>query len=388
MTRTFSKLFGLAALRLGWLYAQPHVVDVLHRIRGPFNVSTPAQVAGIAALDDLEHQERARAHNERWLPWLAERLSALGLEVHPSVANFVLVGFDDGARDAAAASAWLEQRGVLARADGGLRATRVSAPVGRSRGREPGGDPGAPGVHGVSADPERPHFRRVALIGIGLINGSLALVLRRDGPRRRDRRLRPHRGDARQGQSARPRRSHDDGAARGGGRRRSRGDRHTGRRLRRGGRSHGAGSRPRHAIVTDVGSIKAEVIRAVVPHLPAPERFVAAHPVAGTEHSGPEAAFATLFERAPLHPDADRGHRSAGGARGRRPVARRRVHGRDHDARAPRPRARDHLASAAPDRLHHRRHRRRSRAAPSGRGPALRRRRLHRLHADRRLRIR
>ena len=116
MTRTFSKLFGLAALRLGWLYAQPHVVDVLHRIRGPFNVSTPAQVAGIAALDDLEHQERARAHNARWLPWLAERLSALGLEVHPSVANFVLVGFDDGARDAAAASAWLEQRGVLARA--------------------------------------------------------------------------------------------------------------------------------------------------------------------------------------------------------------------------------------------------------------------------------
>ena len=116
MTRTFSKLFGLAALRLGWLYAKPPVVDVLHRIRGPFNVSTPAQVAGLAALDDLEHQERARAHNERWLPWLVERLSALGLEVHPSVANFVLVGFDDGARDAAAASAWLEQRGELARA--------------------------------------------------------------------------------------------------------------------------------------------------------------------------------------------------------------------------------------------------------------------------------
>jgi histidinol-phosphate aminotransferase len=117
MTRTFSKLFGLAALRLGWLYAKPPVVDVLNRIRGPFNVGTPAQVAGIAALEDLEHQELARAHNERWLPWLAERLTDLGLEVHPSVANFVLVSFDDaGARDAAAASAWLEQRGVLARA--------------------------------------------------------------------------------------------------------------------------------------------------------------------------------------------------------------------------------------------------------------------------------
>jgi histidinol-phosphate aminotransferase len=79
-------------------------------------VSTPAQVAGIAALDDLDHQERAWTHNGRWLPWLSERLTTLGLEAHPSVANFVLVGFDDSARDAAAASAWLEQRGVLARA--------------------------------------------------------------------------------------------------------------------------------------------------------------------------------------------------------------------------------------------------------------------------------
>jgi histidinol-phosphate aminotransferase len=117
MTRTFSKLFGLAALRLGWLYAKPPVVDVLDRIRGPFNVGTPAQVAGIAALEDLAHQERAQAHNARWLPWLAERLAGLGLEAHPSVANFVLVSFDGaGARNAAAASAWLEQRGVLARA--------------------------------------------------------------------------------------------------------------------------------------------------------------------------------------------------------------------------------------------------------------------------------
>jgi histidinol-phosphate aminotransferase len=117
MTRTFSKLFGLAALRLGWLYAQPPVVDVLHRVRGPFNVGTPAQVAGVAALDDLEHQERARTHNDRWLPWLAQQLSGLGLEVHPSVANFVLVSFEDaGGRSAAAASAWLEQRGIIARA--------------------------------------------------------------------------------------------------------------------------------------------------------------------------------------------------------------------------------------------------------------------------------
>jgi histidinol-phosphate aminotransferase len=116
MTRTFSKLFGLAALRLGWLYAPAAVVDVLHRVRGPFNVGTPAQVAGIAALEDLNHQDRSLAHNDLWLPWLAEHLDALGLTVHPSIANFLLVEFDrDGARTAGAASAWLEDRGILAR---------------------------------------------------------------------------------------------------------------------------------------------------------------------------------------------------------------------------------------------------------------------------------
>ncbi len=116
MTRTFSKLFGLAALRLGWLYGPPAVVDVLNRLRGPFNVGAPAQVAGIAALEDLDHQERSRAHNDRWLPWLARALAELGLTVHPSIANFVLVEFAaEGARGAAAASAWLERDGIIAR---------------------------------------------------------------------------------------------------------------------------------------------------------------------------------------------------------------------------------------------------------------------------------
>lgn len=116
MTRTFSKLFGLAALRLGWLYAPAHVIDVLHRVRGPFNVSALAQTAGIAALEDLEHQEQERANNDRWRPWLAEQLASLGLRVPPSVGNFVLVGFADADRRSAhAASAWLEGHGILAR---------------------------------------------------------------------------------------------------------------------------------------------------------------------------------------------------------------------------------------------------------------------------------
>lgn len=120
MCRTFSKLFGLAALRLGWLVAPPGIVDVLNRVRGPFNVGTPAQVAGIAALEDADHQALARAHNDRWLPWLAKEIAALGITVHPSVGNFLLVEFDRAAgRDAAAAMAHLEKHGLIPRAMGG-----------------------------------------------------------------------------------------------------------------------------------------------------------------------------------------------------------------------------------------------------------------------------
>src|SRR5689334_4849572 len=69
MTRTFSKIHGLAALRLGWMYGPAHVVDALNRIRGPFNVNTPAMLAGIASMEDPGHVETSREHNARWLPW-------------------------------------------------------------------------------------------------------------------------------------------------------------------------------------------------------------------------------------------------------------------------------------------------------------------------------
>src|SRR5690242_11391739 len=104
MCRTFSKIHGLAALRLGWMYGPAHVVDAVNRIRGPFNVNTPAMVAGIAAIEDTEHIERSQAHNTRWLAWLSEEIGKLGLEVTPSVANFVLIHFPSSkgrtARDA------------------------------------------------------------------------------------------------------------------------------------------------------------------------------------------------------------------------------------------------------------------------------------------------
>src|SRR6476659_6518811 len=87
MTRTFSKIYGLAALRLGWMYGPAHVVDAVNRIRGPFNVNGPAIAAGIAAIRDTAHVEKSRAHNTRWLAWLTEEIGKLGLTVTPSAAN-------------------------------------------------------------------------------------------------------------------------------------------------------------------------------------------------------------------------------------------------------------------------------------------------------------
>jgi len=120
MTRTFSKIHGLAGLRLGWAYCPAHVADVLNRVRGPFNVSAPALVAGVAAIQDKAFVERAVAHNETWLAWLSDELSRLGLTVTPSVGNFVLLHFPQAAgRKAADADMFLSDRGiVLRRMDG------------------------------------------------------------------------------------------------------------------------------------------------------------------------------------------------------------------------------------------------------------------------------
>ncbi len=115
ITRTFSKLYGLAGLRLGWAYCPPAVADALNRVRGPFNVTAPAQAAARAALADVDFADAARRHNAQWLPWLSAELGGLGLTVHPSVANFILVDFSD----ADAAHAHLMSRGVIAREMGG-----------------------------------------------------------------------------------------------------------------------------------------------------------------------------------------------------------------------------------------------------------------------------
>ncbi|HEY3486587.1 MAG TPA: aminotransferase class I/II-fold pyridoxal phosphate-dependent enzyme, partial [Gammaproteobacteria bacterium] len=111
---TFSKIYGLAALRLGWAYCPDEIADVLNRIRGSFNVTASAQAAGIAALQDTAHTAKARAHNSRWRPWLETELSALGLEVIPSAGNFVLIRFA-GKDQAQAAYRHMLERGVVLR---------------------------------------------------------------------------------------------------------------------------------------------------------------------------------------------------------------------------------------------------------------------------------
>jgi histidinol-phosphate aminotransferase len=120
MLRTFSKIYALAGLRLGWAYCPPAIADVLNRVRGPFNVSTPALAAGLAAVEDTAALSRARAHNDRWQPWFSDRLAALGLPLTPSVGNFVLPRFpDEPGHDADAAFTFLQSRGVLTRKMGG-----------------------------------------------------------------------------------------------------------------------------------------------------------------------------------------------------------------------------------------------------------------------------
>jgi histidinol-phosphate aminotransferase len=118
MLRTFSKIHGLAALRLGWAYGSPAVADVLNRVRGPFNVTAAAQAAGLAALADRAHVEASRRHNARLLPWFSDKLRGLGFTVAPSAGNFVLLRLADAAA-AQSALEHLKTEGILVRAMGG-----------------------------------------------------------------------------------------------------------------------------------------------------------------------------------------------------------------------------------------------------------------------------
>jgi len=114
MLRTFSKIYGLGSLRLGWGYFPPAVLAVLASIRGPFSVNTAAAAAGRAAMLDRAFVEKSLAHNSTWMPKIQESIRQAGFDPLPSRANFFLIRFVSDA-EAAAAHAFMQQRGILLR---------------------------------------------------------------------------------------------------------------------------------------------------------------------------------------------------------------------------------------------------------------------------------
>lgn len=120
MTRTFSKIHGLAALRIGWAYCPKAVADVLNRIRGPFNLTSSAIAAGAAAIEDCAYWQKAVKHNTKWRTWMRDEIASMGLTVTDSVANFLLVGFSSlGPGKADAADEFLKGEGIIVRRVGG-----------------------------------------------------------------------------------------------------------------------------------------------------------------------------------------------------------------------------------------------------------------------------
>ncbi len=114
VTRTFSKIYGLASLRIGWCYASDEISDILNRVRGPFNVSGPAINAATAALEDSEFIIKAKKHNEEWKKWLSEKIASLGIKVYPTIANFILTKFENE-EIAKKAHEFLMNEGIIAR---------------------------------------------------------------------------------------------------------------------------------------------------------------------------------------------------------------------------------------------------------------------------------
>lgn len=115
MTRTFSKIFGLAGIRLGWAYAPDAVADILRRVGITFPISNPALASGLAALRDTNHAKHVYSENRRLGAWFAEALSEHGVIVHPSQTNFLLATFPDPSRSAQMAYAHLREHGIAAR---------------------------------------------------------------------------------------------------------------------------------------------------------------------------------------------------------------------------------------------------------------------------------
>ncbi|KAJ55112.1 histidinol-phosphate aminotransferase [Actibacterium mucosum KCTC 23349] len=120
MTRTFSKIYGLGGLRVGWGYGSQDVIDVLNRVRGPFNLSVAQIETAAAALRDLSYTEKCRADNARLRIWLADALAETGVQSDASSANFILARFDTP-DEAEACYEWLRDEGILVRKVAGYK---------------------------------------------------------------------------------------------------------------------------------------------------------------------------------------------------------------------------------------------------------------------------
>ena len=114
MTRTFSKIYGLGGLRVGWMYAPAPVIDIVNRVRGPFNVAAPSLRAAEAALEDVDFVNRNRRHNTEEMDRMTRELAGKGFDVRATEANFILLRMQDDFT-AAQFLAFLENRGVLVR---------------------------------------------------------------------------------------------------------------------------------------------------------------------------------------------------------------------------------------------------------------------------------
>ncbi|MFT3690285.1 histidinol-phosphate transaminase [Paenirhodobacter sp.] len=118
MTRTFSKIYGLGGLRIGWGYGPKAIIDVLNRVRGPFNLSTAQMETAEAAVRDQDWVARCRTDNARLRGWLAEALAEKGVPSDVSTANFILARFGSE-EEAAACDAFLKSEGLIVRRVGG-----------------------------------------------------------------------------------------------------------------------------------------------------------------------------------------------------------------------------------------------------------------------------
>ncbi|SMX31617.1 histidinol-phosphate transaminase [Actibacterium lipolyticum] len=120
MTRTFSKIYGLGGLRVGWGYGPKEIVDVLNRVRGPFNLSQTQLETAEAAVRDMDYTERCRTENTRLRAWLAEALAEAGVPSDTSTANFILARFTSP-DEAEACDEWLKSKGIIVRRVAGYK---------------------------------------------------------------------------------------------------------------------------------------------------------------------------------------------------------------------------------------------------------------------------